>query len=89
MIFELLPNVALMWRDVAVGVLVTGVLFTAGKVLIGWYLGTNSVATSYGAAASLITTLLWIYYSSLNLLFGAEFTKVFAERHGSRRSVRS
>ncbi len=89
MIFKLLPNVTLTWRDVAVGALVTGVLFTAGKVLIGWYLGTSGVATSYGAAASLITILLWIYYSSLILLFGAEFTKAFAERHGSRRSTQA
>jgi len=89
MIFKLLPNVVLTWRDVAVGALVTGVLFTAGKILIGWYLGTSGVATSYGAAASLITILLWIYYSSLILLFGAEFTKAFAERHGSRRSART
>jgi membrane protein len=85
MIFKLLPNVELTWRDVAVGALVTGTLFTAGKVLIGWYLGASGVATGYGAAASLITILLWIYYSSLILLFGAEFTKAFAERHGSRR----
>ncbi|KAA2236495.1 YihY/virulence factor BrkB family protein [Salinarimonas soli] len=87
MIYKLLPNVELTWRDVAVGALVTGTLFTAGKILIGWYLGASGVATSYGAAASLITILLWIYYSSLILLFGAEFTKAFAERHGSRRSA--
>jgi membrane protein len=80
--------VELTWRDVAVGALVTGTLFTAGKVLIGWYLGASGVATGYGAAASLITILLWIYYSSLILLFGAEFTKAFAERHGSRRPLR-
>jgi membrane protein len=88
MIFKLLPNVELTWRDVAVGALVTGTLFTAGKVLIGWYIGASGVATGYGAAASLITILLWIYYSSLILLFGAEFTKAFAERHGSRRPLR-
>ena len=60
---------------------------TIGKVLIGWYLGRSGVASSYGAAAALITILLWIYYSSLILLFGAEFTKVYAESHGSRRGV--
>ncbi len=89
MIFKLLPNVELTWRDVAVGALVTGTLFTAGKVLIGWYLGASGVATGYGAAASLITILLWIYYSSLILLFGAEFTKAYAERHGSHRSAQA
>jgi len=88
MIFKLLPNVVLTWHDVSVGALVTSMLFTAGKMLIGWYLGASGVATGYGAAASLITILLWIYYSSLILLFGAEFTKAFTERHGSRRSAR-
>ena len=83
MIFKLLPDVELTWRDVAVGALVTGVFFTAGKVLIGWYLGTSQIASSYGAAASLVTILLWIYYSSLILLFGAEFTKAYTERLGS------
>ena len=73
--------------DVWIGALVTGVLFTIGKVLIGWYLGRSDVASSYGAAASLITILLWIYYSSLILLFGAELTKVYTESHGSRRGV--
>jgi membrane protein len=83
MIFKILPDVDLTWRDVATGALMTGVLFTIGKVLIGLYLGSSNVASSYGAAASLITILLWVYYSSLILLFGAEFTKAFAERRGS------
>ncbi len=84
MIFKILPNVDLTWRDVATGSVITGVLFTVGKMLIGWYLGNSNVASSYGAAASLITILLWIYYSSLILLFGAEFTKAYAESRGSR-----
>ena len=84
MIFKILPDVELTWRDVAAGALVTGALFTGGKVLIGWYLGSSNVASSYGAAASLITILLWIYYSSLILLYGAEFTKAYAESQGSR-----
>jgi membrane protein len=87
MMFKILPDVDLAWSDVWIGALVTGVLFTIGKVLIGWYLGRSGVASSYGAAAALITILLWIYYSSLILLFGAEFTKVYAESHGSRRGV--
>ncbi|EYD71506.1 Ribonuclease BN [Rubellimicrobium mesophilum DSM 19309] len=84
MIFKVLPAVALTWRDVWTGAVVTGVLFTAGKVLIGVYIGRSGVASAYGAAASVITIMLWIYYSSLILLFGAEFTKAYAETHGSR-----
>jgi len=84
MIFKLLPNVDITWNDVWIGSLVTALLFTIGKFLIGYYLGKSNIASSYGAAASVITILLWIYYSSLILLFGAEFTKVYVERHGSR-----
>ncbi len=84
MIFKLLPNVDITWGDVWTGSLVTALLFTFGKFLIGYYLGKSNIASSYGAAASIITILLWIYYSSLILLFGAEFTKVYAERHGSQ-----
>jgi len=88
MIFKLLPNVDITWGDVWTGSLVTGLLFTIGKFLIGYYLGTSNIATGYGAAASIITMLLWIYYSSLILLFGAEFTKVYAERRGSRSGTK-
>ena len=84
MIFKVLPAVTLTWRDVWTGAVVTGLLFTAGKVLIGVYIGRSGVASAYGAAASVITIMLWIYYSSLILLFGAEFTKAYAETHGSR-----
>ncbi len=62
----------------------SGLSFTLGKFLIGFYVGRSGIASSYGAAASLITILLWIYYSSLILLFGAEFTKAYAETKGSR-----
>jgi membrane protein len=89
MIFKVLPSVDITWRDVWMGSIVTGLLFTAGKFLIGYYLGKSNVASSYGAAASIITILLWIYYSSLILLFGAEFTKAYAESHGSRSGERS
>jgi membrane protein len=85
MIFKLLPAVRIAWSDVWTGALVTGLLFTIGKFLIGYYLGKSNVASSYGAAASIITILLWIYYSSLILLFGAEFTKAYAESRGSRK----
>ena len=84
MIFKILPAVRLAWRDVWTGALVTGLSFTLGKFLIGYYVGRSGIASSYGAAASLITILLWIYYSSLILLFGAEFTKAYAETKGSR-----
>lgn len=83
-IYKVLPDKQLAWRDVAVGALATSVLFNVGKTLIGWYIGSSAVATSYGAAGALIVVLLWIYYSSLIFLFGAEFTKVYAATHGSR-----
>ena len=85
MIFKMLPAVSLEWHDVWTGALVTALLFTGGKFLIGFYVGQSAVTSSYGAAASLITILLWIYYSALILLFGAEFTKAYAESRGSRR----
>ncbi len=89
MIFKMLPAVELKWQDVWTGALVTSLLFTLGKFLIGYYLGRSGVTSSYGAAASLITILLWIYYSSLILLFGAEFTKVYSEHRGSRAARRA
>jgi membrane protein len=84
MIFKVLPAVDLTWKDVGIGALLTAALFTLGKFAIGFYLGQSNVASSFGAAASIITILLWIYYSSLILLFGAEFTKAFAESRRSR-----
>jgi membrane protein len=84
MIFKILPDVELTWRDVWIGAVVTALLFTAGKFAIGYYIGKSGVASAYGAAASVVTILLWIYYSSLILLFGAEFTKAYAESRGSR-----
>lgn len=85
MIFRILPAVDLTWRDVGTGAAVTALLFTGGKSLIGFYLGRSNIASSYGAAASIMTVQLWAYYSSLILLYGAEFTKAYAESHGSRR----
>src|SRR3954447_1354432 len=87
MIFKLLPAVPLTWRDVGMGAAMTALLFTAGKFVIGYYIGKSGVASAYGAAASIITLLLWIYYSSLILLFGAELTKAYAENRGSRRET--
>ena len=84
MIYKFLPDTKVEWRDVWVGAAFTGFLFSIGKYLIGLYLGSSSVASSYGAAGSLVIILLWIFYSAQILLFGAEFTQVFAYNHGSK-----
>jgi membrane protein len=82
-IFKLLPDVPIAWRDVWLGAFLTAVLFTGGQHLIGLYLGQSSVASAYGAAGSLVVVLLWVYYSAQIVLFGAEFTHVYANTHGS------
>ena len=84
LLFRFLPDVELRWRDVTTGALVTAVLFTIGQQLIGLYLGQSSMASSYGAAGSMMILLLWVYYSCQILLFGAEFTRVYAGRYGAR-----
>ena len=84
MIFKFLPDAKIAWRDVWIGAFLTALLFTVGKFALGLYLGKSSVASSYGAAGSLIVLLLWVYYSSQILFFGAEFTQVYANRFGSR-----
>ena len=84
MIFKFLPDAKIAWRDVWIGAFLTAVLFTIGKFALGIYLGKSGVASSYGAAGSLIVLLLWVYYSSQILFFGAEFTQVYANRFGSR-----
>ena len=87
MIYKLLPDTRVAWRDVWLGALVTSLLFTMGKFAIGFYLGKASVASSYGAAGSVVILLLWVYYSSMILYFGAEFTHVYSMRQGSRRAA--
>ena len=82
-IFKILPDTKVAWRDVWLGGAVTSFLFTLGKMLIGLYIGKSSVASSYGAAGSFAVLLVWIYYSSMIVFFGAEFTQVYARRHGS------
>jgi membrane protein len=82
-IYKILPDRDIAWRDVRHGAIVTAVLFTIGKYLISLYIGSSAIATSYGAAASVIVMLLWLYYSAQIFLLGAEFTKVFALRRGS------
>ena len=83
-IYKVLPDVKLAWSDVWIGAVVTAVLFALGRYLIGLYLSRVGVASLYGAAGSLVVILLWVYYSAQILLFGAEFTYVFATRYGSR-----
>jgi membrane protein len=85
LIFKFLPDVRIRWRDVWVGALITAGLFVAGKFAIGFYLGTSDVGSAYGVAGSLIIVLVWIYYSSLIVFFGAEFTQVWTRR--KERSV--
>src|SRR5438132_5332056 len=82
MIFKFLPDVKIQWRDVWIGAVMTAMLFGIGKWLLGFYLGSGAAGSAYGAAGSLITLLLWVYYSSQILLFGAEFTQVYAARAG-------
>jgi uncharacterized BrkB/YihY/UPF0761 family membrane protein len=82
-IYKVLPDRDLKWGDVVVGAIVTEVLFTIGKSLISWYIGSSAVASSFGAAGALIVLLLWVYYSAQIFLLGAEFTKVYANTHGS------
>jgi len=82
MIFKFLPDVEIQWRDVWIGAVLTAILFGIGKWLLGFYLGSGAAGSAYGAAGSLITLLLWVYYSSQILLFGAEFTQVYAARAG-------
>lgn len=84
MMFRFLPDAKIAWHDVWIGAFLTALLFTVGKFALGLYLGKSSVASSYGAAGSLIVLLLWVYYSSQILFFGAEFTQVYANRFGSR-----
>ena len=84
MLYRFLPDVRLRWRDVTTGAFVTAVLFTIGQQLIGLYLGQSSVASTYGAAGSVMILLLWVYYSCQILLLGAEFTRVYAQRTGRR-----
>jgi membrane protein len=86
-IYKVLPDRNLEWGDVVVGAIVTGVLFTIGKSLISWYIGSSAVASSFGAAGALIVLLLWVYYSAQIFLLGAEFTKVYANTHGSKQDA--
>ncbi len=83
MMFRILPDVEIAWKDVWLGAAMTSLLFTIGKFLIGLYLGQSSAASTYGAAGSLVVLLIWIYYSAQIVLLGAEFTQVYADKYGS------
>ncbi|MFC1834185.1 YihY/virulence factor BrkB family protein [Thermodesulfobacteriota bacterium] len=84
MLYRLLPDTDILWRDVWFGTLVSTLLFAAGKYGFGLYLGRTTLVSIYGAAGSFVIILLWVYYSSQVLLLGAELTRVYAERYGSR-----
>ena len=84
LLYRFLPDVDLEWRDVAMGAVVTALLFSIGKQAIGFYLGQSATASSYGAAGSVMVLLLWVYYSTQILLLGAEFTRVYADHEGHR-----
>jgi membrane protein len=85
MIYKAMPRVRIDWKDVWVGAAFTAVLFIAGKFLIGAYIGRTGISSAFGAAASLVVVLLWVYYSAQIFLFGAEFTWVYSHRYGSRK----
>lgn len=84
MIFKILPDAEIKWKHVRAGAFTTAILFMLGKFLIGYYLGHSRLSSSYGAAGSVIVMLLWVYYSSMILYFGAVFTHVYAAHSGSR-----
>ncbi len=84
MIFKVLPDVQLRWRDVWMGALITALLFSIGRFLISFYLGRAGIASTYGAAGSLVMLLMWVYYSTLILFFGVEFTRATLKDRGVR-----
>jgi membrane protein len=86
--YRFLPNTRVDWHDVWVGAIVTAFLFELGKLGLGLYLGKSTISSSYGAAGSILVLLLWVYYSGLIFYFGAEFTRVFADQHGSRKTAK-
>jgi membrane protein len=87
MMFKWLPDTPIVWRDVWLGAILTAALFEVGKFLIGLYIGKQGLESSYGAAASIVVVLIWVYYSAQLVLMGAEFTNVYARRYGSLRSA--
>jgi membrane protein len=84
LIYKVVPDVTIQWRDVWVGAIATALLFALGKLAIGLYVGRSSVASPFGAAGSVVALVVWVYYSAQILFFGAEFTQVYARRRGAR-----
>jgi len=84
LIYKVIPDVKLRWRDVWVGALATAVLFTLGKFAIGMYVGRSTVASPFGAAGSVVALVVWVYYSAQIVFFGAELTQVWARQHGAK-----
>ena len=84
LMFKVLPDAKIKWKDVLIGGLITSVFFTLGKLGIGYYLGRSNIASVYGAAGSIMIIMVWVYYSSIILYLGAEFTKVYAKLHGGK-----
>jgi membrane protein len=87
MMFKWLPDVSIDWYDVWLGAILTALLFEVGKSAIGFYIGKQGLESTYGAAASIIVVLIWVYYSSQIILMGAEFTHAFAKQHGSKKNA--
>jgi membrane protein len=83
MIFKVLPDAKIAWRDVWIGAALTALLFDLGQFLLGLYLGKGFVASAYGAAGSLVIVLIWVYYSAQIVFFGAKFTQLYANEYGS------
>jgi membrane protein len=84
LIFKLVPDVKIAWRDVWVGGFVTALAFSIGRVALGWYVGRSATVSPFGAAGSLVALVVWVYYSAQILFMGAEFAQVYASRYGSR-----
>jgi len=84
LMFKILPDAKIKWKDVLIGGIITSVFFTLGKLAIGYYLGSRNIATIYGAAGSVMIVMVWVYYSSIILYLGAEFTKVYAKLYGGK-----
>lgn len=84
LLFKVVPDVKIAWRDVRMGAVFTALLFTIGKMLLGLYLGRASVASPFGAAGSMIVLVIWVYYAAQILFMGAEFTQVYARARGAQ-----
>jgi membrane protein len=84
LMFKMLPDAKIKWKDVFVGGLITSIFFTLGKLAIGYYLGQSNITSVYGAAGSIMIIMVWVYYSAVILYLGAEFTKVYAKFYGGK-----